>query len=263
MSFWGITVEKAGFWSSGEETGKSSPRLVTHYEIECFERPCGESFFDGVGYSLTRGSILFASPGRVRFSRMPYGANFVYFTVSEEETELSELLSRVPAVSPPSGESEEMIKKITELYRRGDNMSRLRMGANLTELFFRLAETSERFEAGFMRHREEVLRAALYMKEHLGENLDVNVLAREAGYSAPHFASFFRASVGVSPMKYFFLLRIREAKRLLTETDMTLSEIADALGFCHESHFIAAFRREVGMTPAVYRRLMPEEYSII
>jgi AraC family transcriptional regulator len=49
-------------------------------------------------------------------------------------------------------------------------------------------------------------------------------------------------------------LRVEAACGQLAEGDRTLAEIAQEAGFCDQSHFHRVFRRQVGMTPAAFRR---------
>lgn len=64
------------------------------------------------------------------------------------------------------------------------------------------------------------------------------------------FASELKRSVGAEIMRQ----RIERAKRLLAETNDTLSTIASACGFCHASYLISAFKKAVGATPRRYRQ---------
>lgn len=64
------------------------------------------------------------------------------------------------------------------------------------------------------------------------------------------FAAELKRSVGAEILRQ----RIDNAKRLLTETDVPLSSIAAACGFCHASYMINAFKKATGSTPGRYRR---------
>lgn len=259
-----ISVKNASFWSSGEKEGISSPRIVTQYELECFKEPKGISFIDGVSYPLVKNSFIFVSPGQVRCSSMPYSAEFLYFTLEcDENDKIYELISHIPPISEPSGTSAELMHRIIALYGEVNELSTLRLKALLTELLFRLPEPQKKVVHTNDSYRKEVLSSVVYMKSHLGDRLTVEKVASAVGYSAPHFASFFRKSVGITPMRYLSLLRLQEAKRLLTSSDCQLSEIAASLGYCHESHFIASFKRATGETPAVYRSSPPDEYDLL
>ena len=64
----------------------------------------------------------------------------------------------------------------------------------------------------------------------------------------------FRRTIGVTPIQYLLKFRIRQASRLLVETDRPVTEIALLCGFESPSYFAAAFRRLTGRTPRSYRR---------
>lgn len=63
----------------------------------------------------------------------------------------------------------------------------------------------------------------------------------------------FKAETGKSFRKYLHEVRIREAKRLLKETDLTLEEIANLTGYAHHAYFTTKFKELEGCTPSAYR----------
>jgi AraC-like DNA-binding protein len=95
-------------------------------------------------------------------------------------------------------------------------------------------------------------------KEALAENLEGDVsladLAKDCGLSASHFSRAFRQSVGISPHQWLTRRRIEEAKRLLRERTLSLSDVALACGFADQSHFTRVFVRFTGGSPGSYRR---------
>ena len=97
-------------------------------------------------------------------------------------------------------------------------------------------------------------RVIAYMREHLGDNVDVEQLARVACLSPFHFTRMFRNSMGVPPYRYMVELRLDHAKTLLASTDESLVEIALVTCFSSQSNFTRAFRHATGMTPGEYRR---------
>lgn len=97
-------------------------------------------------------------------------------------------------------------------------------------------------------------RAVDYIETALEEDLSLEVLAAQAGYSSHFFARAFRAQMGVSPHRYILDRRIERAKHLLIHTDMPLVQIALHTGFSSQSHFSSAFKRLTGVTAGGYRR---------
>ncbi|MEV6029213.1 AraC family transcriptional regulator [Streptomyces sp. NPDC052036] len=96
-------------------------------------------------------------------------------------------------------------------------------------------------------------RVERYVRDHLAEHLTVDDLAEVAGFSRRQFTRAFKQSVGQTPQRYVYSLRIDEAKRLLLASDEPVTGIATCCGFSHLQHFATAFRRATGMTPTQFR----------
>jgi len=93
-----------------------------------------------------------------------------------------------------------------------------------------------------------------YIAAHLDQKITNYALAQVAGLATAHFCAVFKQTEGMSPHRYVLQYRVRRARQLLTSTEMSLSEIADAAGFSNPSHCIHYFREIVGVTPGEYRR---------
>ncbi|MEO6848035.1 MAG: AraC family transcriptional regulator [Chthoniobacterales bacterium] len=78
-------------------------------------------------------------------------------------------------------------------------------------------------------------------------------LAKAAGLSMSQFNRRFRALVGKPPARYIIERRIDRAKVLLTETEMSLKEIAEALNYADIYYFHRQFHEEAGHTPTSFR----------
>jgi two-component system, response regulator YesN len=93
-----------------------------------------------------------------------------------------------------------------------------------------------------------------HIAKHFDQNLSVVDLAARIGLSPGHFATLFKRSTGITPIQYVINERMREAKRLLRETDWSILQIASAVGFENQSYFSTRFKAEVGQAPARFRR---------
>ena len=99
------------------------------------------------------------------------------------------------------------------------------------------------------------------LREHIDSNIDqrisVQALAKLARLSVCYFVRAFKQSVGVTPHDYLIRRRVERTMELLSDTDMSLSEIALAAGFADQSHCARRFREHVGMSPRDYRWSIP------
>lgn len=71
-----------------------------------------------------------------------------------------------------------------------------------------------------------------------------------------HFSRAFKQSMGVSPNVYIVERHIERAKKLLSETELPISEISLRVGFSSQSHFTTTFRRLAWTTPKVFREML-------
>jgi AraC-like DNA-binding protein len=89
----------------------------------------------------------------------------------------------------------------------------------------------------------------------------VEALARIAGMSRSVFAIRFKARLGEAPLEYVARWRMFRAGALLRQSDRSLSEIAEDVGYESEASFCKAFRRTMGLAPGRYRRTVAESRS--
>lgn len=101
-------------------------------------------------------------------------------------------------------------------------------------------------------HRLQRVKA--YVDENLAEDLSVEALARVAGMSPFHFAHAFSSSTGLPPHRYVVQRRLERAKSLLSDTDLSLTQIAHSIGFSQPSHFCVAFQKATQLAPSAFRK---------
>jgi AraC family transcriptional regulator len=92
-----------------------------------------------------------------------------------------------------------------------------------------------------------------YIDAAMESDLTLDAMAEVAGMNPFYFARAFRKRFGETPHRFVLRRRIERAKRLLTETEIPLVEIALSCGFASQSHFASVFHRYVGVTPGRYR----------
>jgi AraC-like DNA-binding protein len=95
-----------------------------------------------------------------------------------------------------------------------------------------------------------------FMELHATEGISVQQVAAFAGMHRSYFSSVFAGQVGVSPMKYIQSIRMEKAKRLLGETDATITEIALSLGYPSLYSFTRAFKNYYDVAPLTIRKAL-------
>ena len=69
-----------------------------------------------------------------------------------------------------------------------------------------------------------------------------------------YFCRLFKKAIGSSPIEYINEYRIKQAKRLLEESDLPVTEVCMECGYNNLGNFLREFRKYSGMTPLQYRK---------
>jgi len=92
-----------------------------------------------------------------------------------------------------------------------------------------------------------------YIHEHLDEQFQLKDLAKAVYISPFHLSRTFKQTTGMSLTSYILKLRITAAEGLLTATSLSITEIANKVGFNDAAYFSTKFRQINKVTPSVYR----------
>jgi len=93
-----------------------------------------------------------------------------------------------------------------------------------------------------------------FIDAQLSNEITISDLAAVAGLSQYHFIRAFKYTVGLPPYQYVLSERVHRAKGLLSKPDLSLGDVALAVGFSDASQLNRVFRKFVGVTPTAYRR---------
>lgn len=124
---------------------------------------------------------------------------------------------------------------------------------DIMEYFARLVQTQE--------HEEPTIadRLAEYIQQHYADSsLDVSALSRAFSMNLSYMSRIFKRDMGVSPLMYLQSVRVRAAKELLLEPRLTVSAVAEQVGYLSAWTLTRAFKRLEGMTPGQYRSAFSE-----
>ena len=96
-------------------------------------------------------------------------------------------------------------------------------------------------------------KAIEYIKEKYATDLNMAVVSNYISMNYSLFSYTFKQYTGTNFVNYLKNIRVGEAKKLLTETDMKINEISQAVGYDHEKHFMKTSKSITGLTPSQYR----------
>lgn len=94
-----------------------------------------------------------------------------------------------------------------------------------------------------------------FIQDNYTKSLSLSELAETFHFSYTYLSAFLSAKLKMSFSEYVKKTRLDKAKELLTQSDLNLSEISEAVGYSDISYFSRIFKKECQVTPSKYRRL--------
>lgn len=108
----------------------------------------------------------------------------------------------------------------------------------------------------------QLQRARDLVDARFAEPLDVDEMARAAGFSKAHFSRAFKQAFGETPRAYLLTRRLERAATLLRSTDWPVSEVCWAVGLTSVGSFTTTFTRTYGLSPSAWRAAGPPAASL-
>jgi len=109
---------------------------------------------------------------------------------------------------------------------------------------------------------EDISKAINYINDNIHINLELDELALLANLSLSRFKQKFKEVAGIPPGEYILRTKVDASKRLLRDTDRTITEIAHYLGFSSSQYFATVFKKFKNMTPRDFRIRVKKDSKI-
>lgn len=100
---------------------------------------------------------------------------------------------------------------------------------------------------------KRIEKAVFYIRKHIYEAIDLDMLAQNSCLSKDHFIRLFKKETGTPPLKYINQKKIEKAQLILVAETLTIKELAYCLAFEDYSYFNRLFKKITGLTPQQYR----------
>jgi len=152
----------------------------------------------------------------------------------------------------PGGTPIWLAARLYNEFRQMDDVSPLAIEGLTLELLAACARHESRIPD--RRPPRWLLTARALLHEKFAEPLTLGTVAGSVGIHPAHLARVFRQFHGCTLGDYVRTLRIEFACGRLTNSEIPLAEIALAAGFSDQSHFSNTFKRQIGVSPAVFRK---------
>jgi AraC-like DNA-binding protein len=173
-------------------------------------------------------------------------------------------------VLPADGPVRELLKTLSDSYRRKNALEHGDAFGIHALICLVLREIPESFWPSLPTD-PRIRRTLQTLDERFNEEITNPVLAADAGLATTSFLRLFAAQVGEPPQRYLLRRRLDRAANLLTQTDLSMDDIAEQCGFCDRNYFTSRFSRLYGRGPATYRRhgkmpmqeVPPQPYLIV
>lgn len=146
-------------------------------------------------------------------------------------------------------------QEITQLYERLPEINQLNSTKEISawtkEMVLRAIRLSSDEEK---QYSEIVFRMLNYLKKNYDQEISLNTMANDFNMNSLYLGRLFKQETGCVFTDYLNNLRIAKAKVLLLETDMSIAEIAQKVGYWNVNYFFPVFKRSLGVTPAEFRK---------
>jgi len=95
--------------------------------------------------------------------------------------------------------------------------------------------------------------AALFVREHYREPLQLQTVARELHFQPAYFGQLFKKEIGMSFIDYVHRTRVEAGRKLLLRTDLKVADVARSVGYADPEQFAAKFKQWMNMSPSQYK----------
>ncbi|WP_420594076.1 AraC family transcriptional regulator [Deinococcus sp.] len=239
---------------------------VLHIQEEAFAEK--ETQRETQAFRLSRGQSLLLFPGRRHFGTAAYPANLSFYWLHFRLRPQADAGQAGFLVDVPRHASVARPEQLTGLFHRflseQEAGTLLVAEANLLviqlllEMARSVAAPPERSSAGAVLAG----RAEIRIRQQFHQDLSASRLAEELGCNPDYLGRVFRQVYGHTLTEALLRCRVRHAKHLLQEAELSVASVAAQCGFHEPGYFRRMFKRYEGVTPGVYRRLNGRRHVI-
>ncbi len=226
----------------------------------------GRYMVDNKFYDIRAGDVVICNAGILHGDHPTDLPRVRSYSISMTNVALADLPDNylVPANGYPVLSTGMLSKQIGELfhliYLLSSDDKKLKsvcstMATSVLLLIYELLRSRERHDVISQRSSSSATadRVRKYLDIHYREPLTLKHIGETLHINEYYISHVFKKEFDIPPMQYVMQRRIGEAQALLTDTDMSIGDIADHLSFSSVCHFNTMFNKYVGTSPGKYR----------
>lgn len=238
------------------------PRVRPYQLIHFVLQGKGTLQINGQSLAVTEGDAFLIPAGQVSYYEAsrddPWTYAWIGFLGIQAQTYMHQIMSSLEDVYVAHGLFPEMYRDaIYEIlaFKEDTTSSFLAVNSVLLRIMsFLFSDISFEEQAWGQRSAADEVR--FYLDMNYSKNLKMRSVAELLGFHPNYVTRIFQERFGISPKQYLMDLKLKKACSLLTSTQLPVSVVAYSLGFDDPLAFSKFFRREMSMSPSVYRNKM-------
>lgn len=150
---------------------------------------------------------------------------------------------------------EKMLNALIDEYRQQLKFSKYRMAGLLLDILSLIGRKNSNILYGNPDINQKFAEICNLMAENFAKDMTVKDYADMCNLSESRFSHRFSEIIGTSPKQYIINLRIDAAKELLINSDLSVLQIGESVGFLTQNYFSRIFKKQTGFSPIQYRAL--------
>lgn len=252
-------------------------RTIHAFELEYIIEGAGTIVVNGIRYQTTKGNVFIRTPGMIVQGFPPYQSYcIIWEDLSSSLAVVKEQYSRgamkdtgafVPCFIPFSRNTQiqPLFNNVYQKYLASEPGAQITMKADLLKIIYYIVTFNNSIHVERLKaeetHYHNIHKMKQFIEENLNRQLSLAELADICNLSEGSLCRLFKKTNGMTLFTYINRCRMRKARHLLIETDLSVKEISAQCGCENESYFFRMFRMHSQMSPLVYRRIHRPPYG--
>lgn len=246
-----LYVQDWGFHKT-EPKHSCGPTIRPYYLIHLVESGKGYLEYNGTVTEVKAGEAFIIRPWEINLYRADEKEPWTYYWISFYGT-LADKLMKDYSKCQTVGFSASSLVTLTSAVNNKINIDK-------TGSLYVLLTILNGLKSHVANSEEDIFDLALKYIENNYLSIDnISEVASVLGFSRTHFSTGFKHRFGKTPYNYLIMVRISRAKEYLSDSQLTITEIAYSVGFSSLERFSEMFIKYEGITPTLYRKRLKNE----